>query len=184
MYCIVVYMPKKKIPKKQSAVDTGTEKTLVVIKPDGVQRALAGAIIQRFENAGLKIVGMKMRWVDKTHALEHYADLAERRGQHVQNVMVEFMKSGPVIAFVIEGVNAIENVRKIIGATEPKAAQPGTIRGDYAHVAFGYADSRGKAIGNLIHASSDAKDAEREVWLWFNDDELFDYKTVHEVHTL
>ena len=161
------------------------ERTLVIIKPDGVQRGIVGSIIQRFENAGLKIIGMKMRWADKTQAMEHYTeDLAKRRGQHVRDIMVEFMKSGPVVAFVVEGVDAIENVRKIIGSTEPKSAQPGTIRGDYSHVAFKYADAKGKAVMNLIHASSDAADAEREVFVWFNEDELFDYKTVHEVHTL
>jgi nucleoside-diphosphate kinase len=161
------------------------ERTLVIIKPDGVQRGLVGPIIQRFENAGLKIVGMKMRWADKTQAMDHYtADLAERRGQHVRDIMVEFIKSGPVVAFVIEGVDAIENVRKIVGSTEPKSAQPGTIRGDYAHVAFKHADAQGKAVMNLIHASSDADDASREVFVWFNADELFDYKTVHEIHTL
>ena len=161
------------------------ERTLVIIKPDGVQRGLVGPIIQRFENVGLKIIGMKMRWADKNQALEHYTDdLAQRRGQYVRDIMVDFIKSGPVVAFVIEGVDAIENVRKIIGSTEPKSALPGTIRGDFSHVAFKYADAKGKAVMNLIHASSDPADADREVLVWFNEDELFDYKTVHEVHTL
>lgn len=161
------------------------EKTLVIIKPDGVKRGLVGPIISRFENAGMKIVGMKMRWIDVGHAMKHYTeDLAERRGQRVRELMVDFIKSGPVVAFAIEGINAVENVRKMVGATEPKSAQPGTIRGDYAHVSFGYADAKDKPIENLIHASSDAADAEREVWLWFNEDEIYDYKTVHEVHTL
>lgn len=158
--------------------------TLVVIKPDGVGRGLVGEIIHRFEKAGLKIVGMKMRWVDETKAKEHYTeDLAARRGQKVRDLMVDFLKSGPVVAFVIEGVDAIENVRKIVGSTEPKAASPGTIRGDYAHVAFRHADANGKAVGNLIHASSDPADAEREVLVWFNEDEIFDYRTVHEAFT-
>jgi len=88
-----------------------------------------------------------------------------------------------VVAFVIEGVDAIENVRKMVGHTEPKAAQPGTIRGDYAHIAFRHADAEKKAVGNLIHASSDKNDADREVLVWFNEDELFDYHTVHESFT-
>lgn len=160
------------------------EQTLVVIKPDGVQRGLVGELIQRFEKAGLKIVGMRMRWVDETHAKKHYTeDLAQRRGQHVRDLMVDFLRSGPVVAFVVEGVDAIENVRKMIGSTEPKTAQPGTIRGDYAHVAFRHADAAGKAVGNLIHASANVKDAHDEVLVWFNEDELFEYKTVHEQFT-
>ncbi len=160
------------------------EKTLVIIKPDGVKRGLIGRILQRFEDAGLKIVGMKMRWVDAGHAQKHYTeDLAIRRGEHVRKQMVEFITSGPVVAFVIQGVNAIENVRKMIGATEPKAASPGTIRGDFSHMSFSHADAEGKGIENLVHASSDATDAEHEVWLWFNVDEISDYKTVHETHT-
>jgi nucleoside-diphosphate kinase len=171
-------------PKQKSKRPETIERTLVVIKPDGVQRGLVGPILTRFENAGLKFIGIKMRWANETQAKKHYtADLAKRRGQKVRDVMVEFLKSGPVVAFVIEGVDAIENVRKIVGATEPKASLPGTIRGDYAHIAFKHADAEGKAVGNLIHASSDKADAEREVFIWFNEDELFDYRTVHEVFT-
>jgi len=161
------------------------EKTLVLIKPDGVKRGLMGRILGRFEDAGMKIIAMKMRQSDEAHALRHYnEDLEKRRGKKVRDLMVDFIKSGPVLAFVVEGVNAIENVRKIVGATEPKAAAPGTIRGDFAHISFDYADKKGKVVENLIHASSDATDAEREVWLWFNEDEICEYKTVHETHTL
>jgi len=161
------------------------EKTLVLIKPDGVKRGLMGRILARFEDAGFKIVAMKMRQSDEGHALKHYTeDIEKRRGKKVRELLVDFLKSGPVLAFAIEGVNAIENVRKIVGATEPKSATPGTIRGDFSHVSFGYADEKGKVVENLIHASSDAADAEREVWLWFNEDEICEYKTVHEAHTL
>ncbi len=161
------------------------EKTLVLIKPDGVKRGMMGRILQRFEDTGMKIVGMKMRNVDEEHAFKHYTeDITKRRGEKVRNMLVDFLKSGPVLAFVVEGVNAIENVRKIVGATEPKSAVPGTIRGDFAHVSFSYADEKGKVVENLIHASSDAADAEREVWLWFNEDELADYRLAHEAHTL
>ncbi len=177
-------MPKKKQKKARSPRPETIEQTLVVIKPDGVQRGLVGEILQRFEKAGLKVIGMRMRWVDETHAKKHYTeDLAKRRGRHVRDLMVDFLRSGPVVAFVVEGVNAIENVRKMIGSTEPKAAQPGTIRGDYAHMAFRHADAARKAVGNLIHASSGAEDAQNEILVWFNEDELFDYKTVHEQFT-
>jgi nucleoside-diphosphate kinase len=173
-------MSKKLKQKRPEAI----EQTLVVIKPDGIQRGLAGQIISRFENAGLKIVGMKMRWVNETQAKKHYtADLAQRRGQKVRDLMVNFLQSGPVVAFVVEGVDAIENVRKMVGSTEPKAAQPGTIRGDFAHVAFRHADKEGKAVGNLIHASADKTDAEHEVLVWFNEDEIYEYHTVHEAFT-
>lgn len=175
----------KKHTSRRAGWPETIEQTLVVIKPDGVQRGLVGEIIQRFEKAGLKIVGMRMRWIDETHAKKHYTeDLAQRRGQRVRDLMIGFLRSGPVVAFVIEGVDAIENVRKIVGTTEPKAAQPGTIRGDYAHVAFRHADAAGKALGNLIHASSNTKEARDEILVWFNEDELFDYKTVHEQFTL
>ena len=161
------------------------EKTLVLIKPDGVKRGLIGRIVSRFEDAGMKIIGMKMLYVSAAHARKHYTeDVEKRRGKKVRDRLVEFFKTGPVLAFVLEGVNAIENVRKMVGATEPKSAAPGTIRGDFSHVSFGYADKKGKVVENLIHASSDAADAKREVWLWFNEDELSDYKTVHEAHTL
>ena len=160
-------------------------KTLVLIKPDGIKRGLMGRVISRFEDAGMKIVGMKMRNVAEEHALKHYTeDISIRRGEKVRTMLIDFLKTGPVLAFVVEGVNAIENVRKIVGTTEPKSAAPGTIRGDFAHVSFSHADEKGKVVENLIHASSDEADAEREVWLWFNEDELADYKLAHESHTL
>jgi nucleoside-diphosphate kinase len=160
------------------------EKTLVLLKPDAVKRGLMGEIISRFERVGLKIVGMKMRTVDSESALKHYTeDIAIRRGEHVRKALVEYLGTGPVVALVIEGVDAIENVRMMTGATEPKSAAPGTIRGDYSHVSFRHADAAGKVIENLIHASSDSADAEREIYLWFNVDELCEYKTVHEAHT-
>lgn len=160
------------------------ERTLVLIKPDGVKRGLMGRIVARFEDAGLKVVAMKMRQVNEAHALKHYTeDIEKRRGKKVRDMLVDYLKTGPVLALVLEGVNSIENVRKMVGATEPKSATPGTIRGDFSHVSFSYADSKNKVIENLIHASSDAIDAEREIWLWFNEDELCFYKTVHETHT-
>lgn len=161
------------------------ERTLVLIKPDGVQRGLIGRITSRFEDAGLKIIGAKMMWVDEEFARKHYTeDLEKRRGKHVRDYMADFIKSGPVMAYVLEGVDAIDNVRKIVGATEPKSAVPGTIRGDFSHVSFAHCDEKKQGVRNLIHASADKKDAEYEVKLWFNSNELHTYKTVHDVHVL
>ncbi len=157
------------------------EKTLVLIKPEGVQRALVGKIISRFEDAGLKIIGMKQIWIDKEFAKKHYTeDIAKRRGEKVREILLDYIIKGPVIAFVLEGVNAIENVRKIVGGTEPKSAPPGTIRGDFAHVSFAYADKKGIVVKNLIHASGDKEDARKEVPLWFSDKELHSYETVQD----
>jgi nucleoside-diphosphate kinase len=161
------------------------EKTLALLKPDSVQRCLSGEIIGRFERAGLKIVGMKMVWVDEEFSKKHYTeDITVRRGEHVRKKLLRFIQEGPVIAICFEGVNAIEVTRKLIGDTEPRKAPPGTIRGDYAHHSYEWADSHDIAIKNLIHASSDKKDAEREIKLWFTPKELHSYKTVHDVHVL
>ncbi len=159
------------------------ERTLVLVKPDGVERGLVGECIDRFEKRGLKIVGLKMVWTDKDHAMKHYTeDISKRRGEHVREKLLEFITSGPVVAMVIEGVNAIENIRKLVGSTEPKSSQPGTIRGDFTHVSYSYADAKGIAVKNLIHASSDEKDAKHEINLWFNDNELHSYDQVHDKH--
>ena len=88
--------------------------------------------------------------------------------KEVREKLLDYIVEGPVIAIVLEGVDAIENVRKIVGGTEPKSAPPGTIRGDFAHVSFAYADAKHMPVKNIIHASSDEKDAEREIKLWFN----------------
>ncbi len=160
------------------------ERTLVLLKPDAVKRGLMGEIISRFEKAGLKMVGLKMVWADSNLAGQHYGeDITARRGEKVRHLLMDFVATGPVLAMVIEGVESIENVRMMVGPTEPKLALPGTIRGDYAHVSFKYADEKGKAVENLIHASSDKEDAAREIPIWFSEQELYDYKTVHEAHT-
>jgi nucleoside-diphosphate kinase len=161
------------------------ERTLVLLKPDAVQRSVSGELITRFEKAGLKIVGMKMVWCDEKFAKEHYTeDITRRRGEHVRNKLLRFLQEGPVIALCLEGVNAIEVVRKLVGDTEPRKASPGTIRGDYAHHTYEWSDAHDIAIKNLIHASSDKKDAEREIKLWFAPKEMHSYRTVHDVHTL
>ncbi len=155
------------------------ERSLVIIKPDGVQRGLVGEVITRFEKVGLKIIGMKMVWADAKFAKKHYAAHLQKKFYLALEAMIT---EGPVVAMVLEGVHAVEIVRKMVGATEPKAALPGTIRGDYAHVSYEYADKKGIAIKNLIHASGDAKEAEIEVKLWFSANELHSYETVFEKH--
>ena len=107
------------------------EQTLVLLKSDAVERALIGKIIERFENAGLKIIGMKMQWIDVEFAKKHYTeDIAKRRGEHVREWLLEYLTEGPVVALALEGLHAIEIVRKIVGGTEPRTAPPGTIRSD------------------------------------------------------
>jgi nucleoside-diphosphate kinase len=160
------------------------EQTLVLIKPDGVQRAIAGRILQRFEDAGLKVVGMKMVHVNKEKAEKHYFDVAERVSEKVFQANVNFLVEGPVLAFVLEGIQAIETVRKMVGGTEPKTALPGTIRGDFAHQSYEWCDANNQVIRNLIHASASSGDAKREIELWFKPEELHLYTLVHEKHTI
>ena len=159
------------------------EQTLVLLKPDAVQRAFIGEIITKFEKAGLKIAAMKLIHATEELAKSHYTeDLAKRRGEHVRTYNINFITEGPIVAIVLEGIQAIEIVRKIVGSTEPRQAQPGTIRGDYAHVSYAHADEKKTVVRNLIHASSDKNDAENEIKVWFKPNEIFKYKTVHEMH--
>ncbi|MEK6849601.1 MAG: nucleoside-diphosphate kinase [Nanoarchaeota archaeon] len=161
------------------------ERTLILLKPDAVQRGVMGEIISRFEKAGLKIVGAKMAWADDALAKKHYREeLALRRGEAVRQMNVDFLKEGPVLALAIEGIGSIEIVRKMIGATEPRAALPGTVRGDYTHSSYAYADAKKSVVRNLIHASSDANDAKIEINVWFSPKELHSYKSVHDAHIL
>jgi nucleoside-diphosphate kinase len=163
------------------------EKTLIVLKPDAVQRGLVGEILSRFEKVGLKVIGMKMLKPSRDHFHYHYEDIGKvisRRGQEVFDVTLDFMMEGPVIAVVLEGIEAAELVRKMVGATEPKTAQPGTIRGDYSHMSYNYANNVSKSsIPNVIHASGDEAEAKLEIAHWFTENELFEYETVHEKHT-
>ncbi len=162
------------------------EKTLIVFKPDAVQRGIVGEILTRFERVGLKIVATKMIAPTKEHYHKHYEEIGKmitRRGQKTFDITLEMMIQGPVIAMALEGVEAVELVRKLVGTTEPKSAVPGTIRGDFSHMSFGYADGEGKGIPNLIHASGDAEEAEQEIAHWFSDEELFDYQALNEKFT-
>lgn len=157
------------------------QRTLVLIKPDGVQRGLVGQIITRFENAGMKLVGGKMVWVDANFSKKHYAEHVQKKFYKALEAM---LTQGPVFALVLEGVEAVALVRKIVGPTEPKAAPPGTIRGDFSHMSYAYADSKDIGLKNIIHASDSVDSAKVEVALWFSPGELHSYKSVHDVHVL
>ncbi len=162
------------------------EQTLVLIKPDAVMRGIIGELISRFEKIGLKIVAIKMIKPDKIHFEEHYetiGTLKTRKGDDIFNNTLSSMQEGPVIAIVLEGVNATEIVRKMVGATEPKSASPGTIRGDYAHVSFEQVDKVNKAVGNIVHASANTNEAKKEIKHWFKEEEIYNYTVVHEQYT-
>jgi nucleoside-diphosphate kinase len=135
------------------------ERTLILIKPDATERALAGEILARVERRGFTVVGGKLLRVDEPLGREHYAEHSEKP---FFGELVEFITSAPTWALVVEGEGAIATMRKTIGATNPADAEPGTIRGDYALA----------MPNNLIHGSDSAESAQREISLWFADDEL------------
>ena len=157
----------------------GSERTLILIKPDGVERGLVGEIVKRFENTGLKIVGMKMVWINKKFAQTHYK---AHKSKPFFNELVDFITEGPVVAIVLEGVHAIDNVRRLVGTTSPHESPPGTIRGDFAHISMAYASKKNSGGKNVIHASGSKKEADEEIRLWFKKEELHTYTTVHEKH--
>lgn len=140
-----------------------TERTLVLVKPDGVQRLLVGRIIGRFEERGLKIVGLRLVLADRALAERHYAVHRERP---FFGSLVDFITSSPLIAIALEGPNAIAIVRSMVGATRPNEAAPGTIRGDFAL----------ETAQNLVHASDGSQTATAELALWFGPDELIGYE--------
>jgi len=181
------------------------ERTVVLVKPDGVLRGLVGEILGRFERVGLKIVGLKMVQASREMADKHYGGDQEwlknvgqktldnnkkynidakevmgtsdplEIGEKIQKWMVDFLTSAPVIVLLLEGNQAIENVRKLTGNTLAVLADPGTIRGDLASDSAVLGNLEMRAIHNIIHASGDTEDAGREEALWFSDDEKFDY---------
>jgi nucleoside-diphosphate kinase len=160
------------------------QRTLVLLKPDAVQRGLIGKIITRFEDVGLKIVAMKMVWADENLAEKHYFDVKERYDIRIFNSLSEYLRLGPVIAMVLEGIDSVKLVRKMVGTTYPDESAPGTIRGDFAHISKAYANENNKRVSNLIHASAKPEEAKYEIGLWFTDKDIHDYKTVHEEHVL
>lgn len=140
------------------------ERTLVLLKPDAVQRRLVGRIISRFEDKGLKIVGMKLMKVTQQLAERHYE---EHREKPFFSELVSFITSSPIVAMVVEGPGAIEEVRKLMGKTNPRDAAPGTIRGD-----FGLSITM-----NLVHGSDSPASAAREIPIFFAEGEILEYST-------
>lgn len=162
------------------------EQTLIILKPDALQRGIVGEIVNRFEKVGLKIVGAKMIQPSRDDYYHHYETIGKmvsRRGEEVFDATLKFMNRGPVLAMVLEGIEAASLVRKMVGGTEPKSADPGTIRGDYAHMSYTHGDAQKIGIPNLIHASGDADEAKQEIAHWFSESELFEYTTLHEAYT-
>lgn len=182
------------------------EKTLILIKPDGVARGLIGQIISRFEQVGLKVIAMKMVHASHDDVDRHYALTeewmkavytkaktkyeAEGRafkytdhkayGGEIKNGLVDFLKSAPIVALVLEGEMAVSLVRKLVGATEPASSAPGTIRGDLAHDTYSLANEQGRPVRNLIHASGNVEEANNEIKIWFTDIELYKYEHVND----
>jgi nucleoside-diphosphate kinase len=157
------------------STDTGVERTLVLLKPDAVARGLVGRIVTRFEDALLKIVASKMVWMDAELTRRHYYDLEERFGPAVYAAMAQFMQTGPVLALVLEGVEAVACTRKLVGPTYPDQAPPGTIRGDFAHMSQAYANERKIAVANLVHASGNVQEAAQEISVWFAKEEIVEH---------
>ncbi len=187
-----------------------TERTLVIVKPDGVARGLVGEILRRFEQAGLKIVALKMLVAGRALIDKHYPKTEEwirtvggktkegyetygvdvrgqmgtddllEIGRQVRGWLLDFMTSGPVVAFVLEGVHAVSAARKITGKTLPIFAEPGTIRGDFSVDAPTVANAGRRPIRNLIHASGTVEEAQYEIGLWFEAGEIAAYRRADE----
>ena len=184
------------------------ERSLVIIKPDGVQRTLIGEIIKRYERTGLKLLAMKMIIPTEEMATRHYhevggdewikevgrkaAEAYEKKGEKspyntyeengwaILKANAKYLSSGPVVAMVWEGASAVELVRKITGSTAPLMADVGTIRGDFTLDSYALADTDRRSIRNLIHASGTAEEAEKEIPIWFNEKEILSYRLVLE----
>ncbi len=183
-----------------------TERTLVVIKPDGLQRTLTGEIIKRYERLGLKLVGMKLLVPTAAHIKTHYnldpnwkrivgeksIEAYQKKGltppsmdplvlgDKVIEALQKYMTSGPVLAMVWEGAHAVKIVRKVTGGTEPLTSDVGTIRGDFVLDSYQMADTDGRAVRNLIHASGSVEEAQNEIAHWFKKDELVTYRLIAE----
>jgi nucleoside-diphosphate kinase len=137
------------------------ERTLILVKPDGVRRNLIGEVIRRVETKGYNVVALKMVQADRSILAAHYA---EHEGKPFYEPLVEFMMSGPVVAIIAEGNRVIEGFRKLAGATDPTVAEPGTIRGDLAR------DQGTKVVQNIVHGSDSVESATREIGIWFATD--------------
>lgn len=176
------------------------ERSLVLLKPDAVQRGLVGEILHRFERKGLKIVGMKMLWPTEAQVKKHYfwsdaekaatgnrtiqahqekglkiTKTAKEYAEDVQRRLYSGLQAGPIFAMVIEGAHAVEHIRKLVGHGSPLAADVGTIRADFTIDSYVVADETDRVARNLVHASSSVDEAERELKVWFKESELVDY---------
>lgn len=186
------------------------ERTLVLMKPDGVKRGLIGEVFSRIERRGLKIIAIKMVQVGREHLENHFPksdEWVERLGQKTMKTFTEYgidpvaaqgtadtkelgkmvkeslfayMQSGPIVAFVVEGMHAIDMVRKVAGNTLPVFAEMGTVRGDFSVDSPAIANVEGRAIHNIMHASENREEANNEINLWFKKEELHDYKRAEE----
>ena len=181
------------------------ERTLVIIKPDGVQRSLIGEIIRRFERTGLKLVALKMFVPKEEQCWEHYnkdEEWFERKGKvivddrkkagvtidktamdygkEIIQQLADFMTSGPVVGMIVQGNQAVNIVTKTVGTTEPMTSDMGTIRGDLTNDSYALAGVDGRAVRNLIHCSDKPEEAEREIKIWFDKREIIDYRLVQE----
>ncbi|MSR71407.1 MAG: nucleoside-diphosphate kinase [Candidatus Taylorbacteria bacterium] len=182
------------------------ERTLVIIKPDGIQRSLIGEIIKRYERSGLKLVAIKMMVATPELIEKHYTlDPAWRKvtgektikgyldkglkppandPQEITRILLEhlikYITSGPVIAMVWQGAHAVQIIRKLTGGTEPLMSDVGTIRGDYVLDSYQMTDADGRAVRNLVHASGSVKEAEDEIKHWFDSKEIINYKLIQE----
>src|SRR3989338_7483043 len=148
------------------------EQTLVLIKPDGVQRGLVGEVIKRFEQRGLKIVALKMVNSSRAHIYAHYPEDNEWLG--------DYLTMCPVIAMVVQGASAIKTVRKLVGHTYPVESLPGTIRGDFSIDTPSAANVEKRAVKNIVHASGNDAEASHEIEHWFSPEEIHDYKRADE----
>jgi nucleoside-diphosphate kinase len=181
------------------------ERTLVLLKPDAVQRNLVGEIIKRFEQVGLKIVGLKLVHPTREQAWKHYVKsdaeitaLGERSiegkkkwgvevhddptelGRKIVDRLVKFLTASPIVAMVLEGNKSVPLVRKLVGSTEPLQSDVGTVRGDFTLDSYEISDNGDRAVRNLVHAASSVEDAVYEINVWFKPNELLNYKHIRE----
>lgn len=181
------------------------ERTFVILKPDTVQRSLVGEVIRRFERTGLKLTAMKMFVPTEDKLMAHYnkdeawflkkgnriiEDLKSHNlpikkeaieyGKDIIRTIVHYMTAAPVIGMVLEGNQAVAVVTKLVGTTEPSTSDVGTIRGDYTVDSYGHSSYENRAVRNLIHCSESPEEAEREIVIWFEKDEIMDYVTAQE----
>lgn len=186
------------------------EKTVVLVKPDGVKRGLIGEVVRRFESRGLKVIALKMLMASSEHAHSHYPNTDEwlqgmgektlatykqydkdpvkeigtsdplKIGKMVARWNVEFLTSGPMVAMVVQGIHAVDMVRKIVGKTIPAFAEMGTVRGDFSVDSPTLANAGKRAVHNVVHASGDQSEAAHELAHWFQPEEIHEYKRAEE----